>query len=118
MQNMGNPPDPLHRALADLQSACTSNDRLAAYRATLALAEATWPGGEFGGAQGICQRLEDGDLKSAIGMLERAIYGPGDPSPDEAWSGDIYWRILGDGLERPDEQAVSGGLIAPLHPAT
>ncbi len=108
--------DPRQIALNDLQSACIEDDPVAAYRATLALAEATWPDAVFRGTPAICRQIGDDELSSAISGLERALYGPDTPEAGRSWQGDAYWRIVSVGLDAADGRLKPTHLIAPLHP--
>ncbi|MEM7022174.1 MAG: hypothetical protein AAF637_06220 [Pseudomonadota bacterium] len=116
MARTGNPREAgIKLALGELESACAANDAKAAHRATLALAEATWPDERFNGAPKLCQKLGEGQVSAAIAALERALYGPQGGTAD-GWNSDSYWHTLSAGLEMADTNRGPEQLIAPLHP--
>ena len=101
-------------AMKVLQQACAENDRQAASRALMKLAEAHWPDDPPRSLGALAARLENG--QSQIRELERSLYAAGNTE----WNGTPLWEVLRHGLQekKTSAQHQDDGLkpLYPQHP--
>ncbi len=99
------------QALKALEQATSANDPVAASRALLELAKATWPENPPASLGALAERVANGS--EALAELDAALYKPG----ASAWDGQALWQVFGKGLKaRTASCDEAEDALPPLYP--
>ncbi len=101
-------------AVRHLEQACAANDRQAASRALLELAEARWPDSPPRSLDALAAQLESGQ-SSPVRELDRSLYA----ASNTDWHGSALWQALRQGVqEKHVNPASHDDELKPLYPSS